>query len=927
MLLATQMAMASGPPGLLDTSLYRRGQLITTLSRWVSLGLGLVGLALFWSDPDTRPIPALAVGVGYGVFAGAAALWQRVRVRSRGLRVLHDVVDALAVGLGAYLTGGFSSPVWLLLYPHVVAISVRGGLRYALGMGLLDAVIVLVLGQLTGGNFAAIYAISILWCAFMGGATSSYLHAIQARLARLNEDLQSKNVQLTDSVTAHEQARGEQEAALARLSDSEQRYRRLLERIQDGVLILTERRVAYVNQVMARMAGDSPDGLIGADFRELVPPESRTDISERYRRWEESETGLADMETRLLTRQGATLLVSLRGASVDFGGRRSMIITVRDITRERRMEQEVKRHASRLAAINEIANAVNQSLTIENIFAVAAAEARRLLPFERLTIALLDPHGPAVEIMAPGTGTRGARPGLRHDEVSWAFRRPMTWTRGGDDPQPRKLNVVLADEAVAAAASLPLVSKDRVIGALCLGRLEPVPFTSEEIAILEPVASHVAIALDNARLLEAVRRRGREFESLVEIGRRIIERLEPKEVLPLVARSVNRIMGTHFCLLMLREGESLRVAAQEGLEPELVDSFRDLPIGDSLTGWVAEKGQALAVPDLLEEPRLRNADLVSRFGYRSYLCVPLRRGGETLGTLEVVTKEDRSFGPEDQDVMAAFADLTAVAIDHSRLFHETRHHLAELQAANRRLEQLDRLRQEYLRNVSHEFRTPLTVIRGYAEYLAGTGEMGASGSGSIMSVIVESCDRLIDMVDTLIEVSRVEGGVAGATLRVRPLDLRAVAASALETLRMAAQRRGIELITQLDEPLPVEGDADLLVQVVRKLVDNAFKYSGARKRVVVRGTCEGEGALLEVEDEGIGMAAEHLPRIFEKFYMVDGGLTRRIGGTGVGLYLVREILKLHGGSVTVRSEPGRGSVFSVRLPARFQGLGAEAASA
>jgi len=917
--------MPSDTTRLLDADLYRQGRLIAPLSRWVSLGLGLVGLALFWSNLDTRPLPALALGLGYAAFAATAQLWQRFRGRNRRLSVLHDFVDAGAVGLGAYLTGGLDSPIWLLLYPHVVATSVRRGLAYALGMGVFDGLIVLALGLLTEGGFPGLYAISIVWCGFMGGTTSSYLHSIQARLARLNQDLQSKNVLLTESVEGLEQARREQEVALARLSESEQRYRRLLERIQDGVLILTDRRIAYVNQVMARMSGDSPDGLLGADFRELVPPEDRTDISERYRRWEESATGLADLEARLLTRQGTTLLVSLRGASVEFEGRRSMIVTVRDITRERRMEQEVKRHASRLAAINEIANAINQSLTIENIFTVAAAEARRLLPLDRLSIALLDAHGPAVEIVSVDAGAQRRRPGIRREEMAWAFRRPTTWTRGGEEPLPRNLHVAVADEAVAAAATLPLVSKDRVIGALCLGRLEPIPFMPDEIAIMEPVASHVAIALDNARLIEAVGRRSREFESLVEIGRRIIERLEPEEVLPLVARSVNRIMGTHFCLLMLREADTLRVAAQEGLEHELVDSFEGLAVGDSLTGWVAEKGQPLAVPDLTSEPRLRNAEFVQRFGYHSYLCVPLRRGGETLGTLEVVTKEDRVFGPEDQDVMTAFADLTAVAIDHARLFRETRHHLADLETANKRLEELDRLRQEYLRNVSHEFRTPLTVIRGYAEFLAGGGDVGATGAGSIMNVIVESCDRLIDMVDTLIEVSRVEHGMAGATLRVRPLDLRAVAASALEPLRATAGRKQIELCVELSEPLPVEGDADLLVQVVRKLVDNALKYSAPRQRVVVRGCSDDGGALLEVEDEGIGIAAEHLPRIFDKFYMVDGGLTRRIGGTGVGLYLVREILRLHGGAVSVRSEPGQGSVFSVRLPGSFGG--AQAGSA
>jgi signal transduction histidine kinase len=592
------------------------------------------------------------------------------------------------------------------------------------------------------------------------------------------------------------------------------------------------------------------------------------------------------------------------------------------------MEQEVKAHAERLAAINEIANAVNLSLTIEDIFAVAAEETRRLLPFDRLTIALIDDDGVGVEVVAVGLKARRQRARLAREQVAWVFRRPTAWCQGGDEPEPPCLRELMAEDGIAAVATVPLVSKERVIGSMSLGRLRPQPFSTWDLAVMEPVTRHIAIALDNAHLIEAVWRRSHEFESLLEIGRGILERLDLAELLPLVTRSVNEVMGTQHCVLMLRKGELLEVAAQEGLEPEVLSQLRRLRLGQSLSGWVAREGRSLALTELRDDPRAEFKGVAHGYGYRSYLGVPLKRGSETLGTLEVITKEPRHFSPEDQELMAAFASQAAVALENARLFEDVKSQAAILAETNKRLEELDRLRQQYLRNVSHEFRTPLTVIKGYAEYLIDAGIPDAQGLRDVMRVVVESCDRVIDMVDTLIEVSRVEQGAAEQTLQVQRLDLREVASASLDPLRHAASKKGIDLTTEFPgEPLSLHGDSGLLLQVVRKLVDNALKYSPQGGRVVVRARAEGEELALEVQDQGIGIPPEHLPRIFEKFYMVDGSIARRVGGTGVGLYLVREIVRLHRGSVEVVSEPGEGSVFRVRLPREFRGTRAQAALA
>jgi PAS domain S-box-containing protein len=910
--------MDSGRSKDFDARLYRKGHWITALSRWVCLALSLVALILLWNSPRTRPLPALAVILGYGALNLASPLLEG-RFPRRRLRIAHDVADALAVGLGAAFSGAMASPIWLLLYLNVVAVSVRGGLAYAMVMGALDATIVMVLTWLTPGGEGGLHALTLLWCAFLGGTMSSYLQDVQRRLSKANEALSSKNEQLEATLAAEESGRREQDQAMARLRESEERYRRLLERIQDGVVIIQEGRVAYANQVFAQMAGTTPEALVGMDFRDLAPAEDRKDLSERYARWEESEAVSGILDSRLVLKDGSVRLVSLRAGSVDFQGKRSIITTVRDVTRQTEMEREVKAHAERLAAINEIANAVNLNLTIEDIFHVAGGEARRLVPFDRLTIALLSPEDPAVEVVAVGRGATRTRAPFARDEVSWAFRRPMAWCHGGEEPPPHLVQGLMAESGILAIATVPLLSKDRIIGSMNLGRLKAIPFSASDLAVMEPVARHIAIALDNARLLEAVTRRGREFESLLQIGRGIVERLELSELLPLVTRSVNRIMGTHLCALLLRRGDELRLVAHEGLDAEVVRAFDHLRVGDSLSGWVAQHGRPLAVPDMKKDPRAKFAEITERHGYRSFLCVPLRRGTDSIGTLEVVTKEPRRFGADEQELMAAFADQAAVAIENARLFEEARSHLAATEEANARLEELDRLRRQYLRNMSHEFRTPLTVIKGYVEYLLETGPPEGRAFRDVMKILGESSDRVIDLVDTLIEVSRVEQGTPQETLQIQSIDVKDLAVSSLEPLRALAGKKNISLELDFpDEVLTVKGDGGLLLQVVRKLVDNALKYSPQGSRVVIRLRGEADALSLEVEDAGIGIAPEHVPKIFEKFYTVDGSLTRRVGGTGVGLYLVREIVRLHNGSVDVHSRPGRGSIFSVKLPRNFE---------
>jgi PAS domain S-box-containing protein len=758
-----------------DVALYRRAKLVTGLARAAGLALVVIAVAALWDDPATRRVPVLSVVAVYAAFAAIAQIRHRNAPRSRAWNVAHDVVDAVAVGAAAAWSGALASPVWLMLYPHAAAVAARGGLRYGLALGSLDAVIVLGLAALApAAPQGALHAAAILACAAMAGAAAAHLGRVHDRLGQANRDLASRNRQLADALRAQEAARHEQDLALAQIRGAEKRYRRLLERVQDAVLVIQDGRLAYANPALASMMGEPPSVLVGLDVQSLVPASYRRELWEQYRRWEAGQVSEA-FETRLSTRKGEAVLVSVRAAAMDLDGTRAVVATLRDIGRERRLEREIKDRAGSLSAVNEIANAGQPGPQHRGHLRGGGGGGA---PPGRVRPALdraLDAEG-GVEVVAVGAGTHRRRGPFTEDAVAWAFGRPFAWCQTGPEPRPPHAET-LAEDGAGSVLALPLRAKDRLVGSLILGRLAAEPFGPNDFAVLEPVARHVAIAIDNARLLEDVRRRSREFESLLEIGSHIVERHALADLLPLVTRRVNRVMGTDHCVLRLRSGGTLMVAAHEGLEPAAGEAV-DFPAKEELTSRVIGEGRAVVSHDRLP----------------SFLGVPLRRGADILGALEVMSRDaGRRFGPEDEHVLSAFADQAAVAIENARLFEDAQSHLAGVVEANRRLEELDRLRQAYLRNVSHEFRTPLTVIKGYAEFLMETGSPGPEGLKDVMRILVESCDRVIDLVDTLLEVSRVEQEEAERILEVQTLDLKELAAASLEPVRPAAERKGVAL--------------------------------------------------------------------------------------------------------------------------------------
>ncbi len=232
-----------------------------------------------------------------------------------------------------------------------------------------------------------------------------------------------------------------------------------------------------------------------------------------------------------------------------------------------------------------------------------------------------------------------------------------------------------------------------------------------------------------------------------------------------------------------------------------------------------------------------------------------------------------------------------------------------------RIFRLENVRRDFVANVSHELKTPVTSIKGFVEALLEGDAPDAEQIQHYLGIVAKHTDRLNAIIDDLLSLSRLEEDSHQRRISFEEVDLQPVLESALEFAQIHAQGKEVNLDLICPEmPVKAKINGPLLEQAVVNLIDNAVKYSENGARVVVRFTDQEGQVNISVQDNGPGIAKDHLSRLFERFYVVDKGRSRRLGGTGLGLAIVKHIVQVHGGVVNVESELGQGSVFTLSLP-------------
>ena len=515
--------------------------------------------------------------------------------------------------------------------------------------------------------------------------------------------------------------------------------------------------------------------------------------------------------------------------------------------------------------------------------------------------------------ISPGRGTVTARVALEGRVV---HIEDITTDPEYDLPESSSLG------KARTALGVPLLRQNVPIGVIVLARQRVERFTDKQIELVTTFADQAAIAIENARLFDEVQARTSELARSVEelralgtVSQAVNSTLDLQGVLDTIVAKATQISGTEggaIYVLDERQGQ-FQLSATFGMSNEVIAAVRNMHAEISeAVGLLTETHEPSQQPDLRDLPPTRVNDIVLREGYRARLVVPLMRSENVIGALVVRRKAPGEFPVSTVDLLKSFAAQSAVAIQNARLFHE-------IEEKGRQLAEASQHKSQFLANMSHELRTPLNAIIGVTEMLREDAE-SLNQDLEPLDRVLGAGRHLLALINDILDLSKIEAG--RMELQLESFALAPLIAGVVKTIEPLAAKNANQVAVNSDGAIgTLHADQMRLRQALLNLLSNANKFTDHGTITIDARQGQENGhdwVTIAVTDTGIGMTAEQMGRLFQEFSQADASTTRKYGGTGLGLAISKRFCQMMGGDITVESEPGRGSIFTIRLPRMAQ---------
>ena len=457
----------------------------------------------------------------------------------------------------------------------------------------------------------------------------------------------------------------------------------------------------------------------------------------------------------------------------------------------------------------------------------------------------------------------------------------------------------LKDLGIRSMIIVPVLTHEDMLGALVFGSSKPNAFIDPDIWLAQLLSLQTAIALRHTSLLERAQKRAAQIGLVNQVAKKLTSTLNIDELLASASEAIQKDFQYFDVTIFLRipNGRDLVLAAHSGNFIDFLPHGYRQKIGEGIVGWVAEHGESVLANDVSLDARF----LAHQYhNTNSELALPIVSDDEVVGVLNVEDTKLYAFDDTDILVLETLCDQIGSAVRNARLFDE-------IKRTNDRLVELDRLKTDFVGIVSHDFRTPLSTIMLAAKSLLRK-EVNADRLREYLNIIVDQAGRLSLLAEDTLSIAKIESGQLSYQFKI--VNVEGIIQEAVSMVKISARHTfssSIEMSCSY-----VRGDQNKLRQVLQNLISNAIKYSPAGGQIhvsVLPSEEHPEDVLFSVSDDGLGIPEEYMGKLFQKYARVDIGEAGKIKGTGLGLWICREIIKAHGGKIWVDSEVGKGSKF------------------